>query len=490
MPVMVSIDEVRRFVGDGEVTYLGHDRLPQDPPASLGIRMPDAPRRFWAGDLTQLHAEDRTRLISTFKQIWARPGSQETLWLRARAGSSWTRYRVRYLNLFGHPDVDGVLQVVDRAEPMQPSPHESLRRVAPTVPWVRLRYDFEGKVVAVEGMAEHLYGVPGTELIGRSGLDLVPPDEMPTCLDAGLRAFANPGEPVSHTHQTLGPGGQSRLVDATLIAPGRSDEQWDIFLVDAERAMHAQLLDAIDTNQFTLAYQAVVGIATEAVVGAEALLRWQHPTRGNMPPLSFIPLAEATGAIVDIGAWVLASACAQAATWPGHIDIAVNLSVRQLADPGIVGTVADALAASGLAPNRLVLEVTESALIERPDRALDHLRQLKSLGIRLAIDDFGTGYSSLLYLKQMPVDLLKIDRSFVSGLGDNPGDTAIVSSIVSLAHAFGLAVVGEGVEHDDQHHHLRILGCDLAQGYLWSRPGPPEELRALAARQLAASHPG
>jgi EAL domain-containing protein (putative c-di-GMP-specific phosphodiesterase class I) len=168
--------------------------------------------------------------------------------------------------------------------------------------------------------------------------------------------------------------------------------------------------------------------------------------------------------------------------------VAVNLSARQLTDDRIVTTVTAALEASGLEPHRLVLEVTESALIDRPDLALTNLRHLKALGVRLAIDDFGTGYSSLTYLKQMPVDVIKVDRSFVSGLGHDAGDTAIVASVVALARAFGIQAVSEGVETAEQHHHLRILDCELAQGFLWSRPVPAAEFRALLPR-FATPHP-
>jgi EAL domain-containing protein (putative c-di-GMP-specific phosphodiesterase class I) len=235
-----------------------------------------------------------------------------------------------------------------------------------------------------------------------------------------------------------------------------------------------------------VAYQPVLDVHRVAVVGAEALVRWHHPVRGVVPPLDFIPLAEASGAIVELGAWVLRTACTEAASWPGDLHVAVNLSVRQLTDDGIVATVDAALGTSGLAPDRLVLEVTESALMDRPDLALANLRQLKALGVRLAIDDFGTGYSSLVYLKQMPVDVIKVDRSFVAGLGHDPGDTAIVASIVALARAFGIQAVGEGVETDEQHGHLRILGCQLAQGYRWSRPVPADEFRAFLPRPVDA----
>jgi EAL domain-containing protein (putative c-di-GMP-specific phosphodiesterase class I) len=162
--------------------------------------------------------------------------------------------------------------------------------------------------------------------------------------------------------------------------------------------------------------------------------------------------------------------------------VAVNLSVRQLADRSIVETVERALASSGIEPSALVLEVTESTLMANAETALGVLNELRELGVRLAIDDFGTGYSSLLYLKRMPVDTLKVDRSFVDGLGDDPEDSAIVASVVGLAHAVGIGAVAEGVETQDQRRHLLALGCDRGQGYLWSRPVPAAEIPALLAR--------
>jgi len=235
-------------------------------------------------------------------------------------------------------------------------------------------------------------------------------------------------------------------------------------------------------NEFVLHYQPIVDLASDAIVGMEALVRWEHPERGMVPPLDFIAEAEDSGFIMDLGAWVIRSACEEAARWPVPMHVAVNLSVRQLADHGIVDTVADALAASGLSSASLVLEVTESALMANAETALVVLNELRALGVRLAIDDFGTGYSSLLYLKRMPVGTLKVDRSFVDGLGDDAEDSAIVASVISLAHAVGLRAVAEGVETLEQRRHLVDLGCDLAQGYLWSRPVPASEIPGLLGR--------
>jgi diguanylate cyclase (GGDEF)-like protein/PAS domain S-box-containing protein len=250
-----------------------------------------------------------------------------------------------------------------------------------------------------------------------------------------------------------------------------------------------ELRRGIDEQEFVLHFQPIMDLSSRRIDGMEALVRWQHPTRGMVPPLAFIPAAEDSGLIVELGAWVLRQSCIEAATWPGELHVAVNLSVRQLADRAIVSVVADALQASGLSPGRLVLEVTESALMANAEMALSCLQDLKALGVRLAIDDFGTGYSSLVYLKRMPVDAIKVDRSFVDGLGDDQEDTAIVSSVISLAHAVGVQAIAEGVETEAQQGHLQDLGCDLAQGYLWSRPVPAADLIALLAADAASATP-
>ncbi len=243
--------------------------------------------------------------------------------------------------------------------------------------------------------------------------------------------------------------------------------------------LRTELHHALERDEFVLHYQPVVDLGTGRLNGMEALIRWNHPERGLVPPLAFIPAAEESGFIVEMGAWVLHEACRQAAEWPAPLHVAVNLSVRQLADDDIVATVAHALAISGLDPGRLVLEVTESALMANAESAVGYLIDLKHLGVQLAIDDFGTGYSSLVYLKRMPVDIIKIDRSFVDGLGTDPEDTAIVESVVSLAHAVGVKTVAEGVETQRQFDALCALGCDFGQGYLWSRPVPDDALAPL-----------
>jgi diguanylate cyclase (GGDEF)-like protein/PAS domain S-box-containing protein len=240
---------------------------------------------------------------------------------------------------------------------------------------------------------------------------------------------------------------------------------------------------AIERDELRVHFQPEVRLADGRVEAVEALLRWQHPERGLLLPADFLALAEETGLIVPVGAWVLTEACRWAARLTGagpggsSPGVWVNLSARQLAMPDLTGTVAEALAGAGIAPDRLCLEITESALMEDAEATLATLRSLKDLGVGLAVDDFGTGYSSLSYLRRFPVDFIKVDRSFVDGLGHDPEDTAIVAAVVGLAHSLGLVPVAEGIETAGQLAELRRLGCELGQGHLFAPPVPGEELR-------------
>jgi diguanylate cyclase (GGDEF)-like protein/PAS domain S-box-containing protein len=245
--------------------------------------------------------------------------------------------------------------------------------------------------------------------------------------------------------------------------------------------LEADLRRAIERRQLRLHYQPIVDLATGAPQGFEALLRWEHPERGLVPPLAFVPLAEETGLIVEIGRWVVETACRAAASWGGRVDVAppfvgVNLSPRQFADPSLVDHVATVLRTTGLPASQLELEITESVLMDEAGVGLGVLRALKELGVRLALDDFGTGYASLGYLTRLPLDAIKIDRTFVARLPDDPATHAIVRAIVGLAHDLGMAVVAEGIETADQERALAELGCDRGQGYRWSVPLPPERL--------------
>jgi EAL domain-containing protein (putative c-di-GMP-specific phosphodiesterase class I) len=284
-------------------------------------------------------------------------------------------------------------------------------------------------------------------------------------------------------------------------------------------AMHAHLLDrveleadlrrAVERGELVLHYQPLVDIDSGGVVGVEALVRWNHPRRGLVPPLQFIPLAEESGLIVGLGKWILDTACAEGReltairspmTSPdslalgglgGPLHVSVNLSARQLQDPELVGHVADALSRSGLPPARLVLEITETVLAGNLEATRTVLEELRHLGVRIAIDDFGSGYSSLRYLKTLPVDILKIDRAFVSGLGRTAKDGALADAIVTLGHSLGLATVAEGIESEAQLDHLHRAGCDIGQGYLFGAPMPLIELRRFLSRPKSGreSHP-
>ncbi len=241
---------------------------------------------------------------------------------------------------------------------------------------------------------------------------------------------------------------------------------------------------ALERNEFEVHYQPIMELREDRLVGFEALLRWQHPTRGLLGPDQFIALAEDTGLIVSIGAWVLETACAQTVRWQAEatggtepLFINVNLSPRQLADPTLPGTIADILARTGIPGSSICLEITENTLMHHTDSVVDAMQAVRGQGIHFSIDDFGTGYSSLAYLRRFPVESLKIDRSFVDGLGNEAGDTSIVQAVVNLAHTLGLAAVAEGVETAQQLQVLRTLGCDLAQGYLLGKPVLPDHIR-------------
>jgi diguanylate cyclase (GGDEF)-like protein/PAS domain S-box-containing protein len=238
-----------------------------------------------------------------------------------------------------------------------------------------------------------------------------------------------------------------------------------------------ELHRALERNELRLHYQPIVSLETGRITGFEALMRWQHPERGMVRPDEFIPLAEETGLIVPMGRWALQEACRQASWWHSHgarVTISVNLSPRQLAESTLTDEFAEVLHRSGVDPDAIWLEITESTLMRDAESAVVSLSKLRGLGVHLSVDDFGTGYSSMTYLKRFPVEALKVDRSFVDGLGEESGDTAICTAVVSLAHALGLRAVAEGVETAEQMASLRQLGCELAQGYLFGRPEPAE----------------
>jgi diguanylate cyclase (GGDEF)-like protein/PAS domain S-box-containing protein len=256
--------------------------------------------------------------------------------------------------------------------------------------------------------------------------------------------------------------------------------------LDMERALRRGL----ERSEFRLFYQPVVDIRSGRVTGVEALLRWEHPERGLLGPPEFISLAEETGLILPIGRWAIEEACRQGQIWreanPDRppMRIAVNLSARELAQPDVADMVAAALASTDTDPADLWLEITESVLTPETELMVAALNSLKALGVRLFVDDFGTGYSSLMYLKKFPVDTLKVDQSFVAGLGRDAEDTAIVAGVVGLAQTLGLTAIAEGVETSEQLSALRALGCDLGQGHLFGRPEPADAFGALPESTL------
>ena len=258
--------------------------------------------------------------------------------------------------------------------------------------------------------------------------------------------------------------------------------------------VESQLRTALDESQFMLYYQPTVDLQTGRLTGVEALMRWQHPRRGVVPPLEFISLAEESGLIVPMGQWAIQEACRQVRIWQREIPadepitLAVNLSARQLRHPNLVQDVADALDDSGLLPSRLILEITESVLMIDTAATLNRLFQLKSLGVRLAVDDFGTGYSSFAYLRRFPVDILKIDKSFVDGVANEPTAGALVDAMIRIGKTLRLETVAEGIEHVDQADRLRALQCDVGQGYLFSRPLPSDAITLLLRDRAAADH--
>jgi len=293
---------------------------------------------------------------------------------------------------------------------------------------------------------------------------------------------------------TASPGSDDLLRNADLAmyrAKGLGKGHYQTF----EPGMHVAVLErlelevdlqnALDRSEMAVHYQPIVELATGEIVAIEALVRWRHPTRGMIQPSEFIPLAEASGEIHRLGAWVLEQAARDAHEWnsdvradaPVRLD--VNLSGRQLQEPTLVGQIAAVLSDSGLPPNQLVLEITEAVLMQDLEGTVAKLQELKRLGLRLSVDNFGTGYSSLQYLRRFPLDSLKIAKSFVEGVGGAVEDAAVARAIIELGTSFQLSVVAEGIERPEQHTHLAALGCTHGQGFLYSRPLPADQLEQL-----------
>jgi diguanylate cyclase (GGDEF)-like protein len=253
--------------------------------------------------------------------------------------------------------------------------------------------------------------------------------------------------------------------------------------MQTRRIMEQDLRKALQAGEFELYYQPVVNLARNAISGFEALIRWNHPVKGLISPASFIPLAEEIGFIVPIGEWVIRQACTTAAQWPGDLHVAVNISAAQFRSPGLMQVIVGALAASGLPPTRLEIEITETVLLQNRETTLAVLHQLRALGVRIAMDDFGTGYSSLTYLQCFPFDKIKIDRSFVKDIAKNAGSLNIVRAVAAMANGMGMTATAEGVETAEQLETITSEGCTEMQGFLFSKPLPLAEIERLFLSQ-------
>jgi diguanylate cyclase (GGDEF)-like protein/PAS domain S-box-containing protein len=249
--------------------------------------------------------------------------------------------------------------------------------------------------------------------------------------------------------------------------------------MQARRMLELALRNALPNQEFEIHYQPLIDLARGEITGFEALIRWNHPERGLISPVEFIPVAEDIGLIVLIGEWVIRRACADAASWPDRIKIAINLSPTQLLSANLVPTVMGALASSGLAPGRLEIEITEAVLIHATEATLATLHRLRGLGVNISMDDFGTGYSSLRHLRSFPFDKIKIDRCFIKDLGAGDGSAAIIQAVTGLARSLNMATTAEGVETEEQLRHVRSLGCTQMQGFLFSPPVKPGEIPRL-----------
>jgi PAS domain S-box-containing protein len=349
--------------------------------------------------------------------------------------------------------------------------------------------------------AERIYGWAEHEVLGRHILDVVPWGGDDAELVSKWQILEAEGRWHGEGHQTTRDGSTVTVFASTTLIRDESGEPTGIvsvnrpaILVSADPSAaagtthdEAEIRCGIEAGEFEVHYQPVVSLDDQGVIAVEALLRWKHPERGLLGPDAFIEIAERTGVILDLGRLVFDEACHQTARWReagADIELAVNISTRELGDPDLIERVAATLRRSGLDPKALWLEVTETALVEDVSQATDMLRRVAALGVRIAIDDFGTGWASLVYLRQFPVHALKIDRLFVEGVDRNPSDAAIARSIVHLGRELGLTVIAEGIETVAQQDALRQIGCSLGQGYLYGRPTPAHGVPLRRAKQL------
>jgi EAL domain-containing protein (putative c-di-GMP-specific phosphodiesterase class I) len=289
----------------------------------------------------------------------------------------------------------------------------------------------------------------------------------------------------------IDPDGLLKRADLALYdakSNGRNDYRFFrnelLEVADTQRTAENELRDAIEREQFELYYQPVMDARTRTLCGVEALVRWRHPVKGMISPDKFVPLAETTGLIGPLGEWILRRACADAASWPANIKLAVNISAIQFQKGNLFEVILRTLLETGISPERLELEITETSLLENQEAHLTTIRQVKNLGISVALDDFGTGYSSVNYLTNFPFDKIKIDKSFTQGVLDRRDCKAVVASTLALAQGLGTVTTAEGVETEEQLEYMRAAGVDLVQGYLFGRPVPISQLNLDATPAL------
>lgn len=341
----------------------------------------------------------------------------------------------------------------------------------------------EGDVFAVAIAASPIMNI---ERCAQTILDIFesPLEIASTLIKVSVTVGCSSADTVSDDHKGLIEKAEQALEEAKTI-PGSGWRAYDpasaLRQFSARKLEHA-MRESLEKGDFFLLYQPQIDFASGAVVGAEALLRWEHSDYGMVSPATFIPIAETNGFICELGKWALLEACRQAVSWPGNMSVAVNVAAIQLTRGNLVAEVKDALEASGLSASRLHLEITESALVEHSAPILQMIGELRSIGITIALDDFGTGYSSLSYLAGFPLDKLKIDQSFVRKMSHDDQSLAIVQAVKALAGGLGLAVVAEGVETEREADLLKTMGCEVAQGYLYGRPQSSADLLSLIAK--------
>lgn len=339
------------------------------------------------------------------------------------------------------------------------------------------------------GSTQHVAEIAGNMVGSMNSSFTIDAHEMFTTLSVGISLFPEDGEDVQV------------LLKNAAIALSRVKEKggngYQFFTADMNAkalrrlTMEGNLRRALEREEFEVYYQPKIEIPSRQIVGTEALLRWRHPESGIISPAEFIPLAEETGLIIPIGEWILRTACAQSRAWQAEgfdMHLAVNLSARQFQQENLLKRITDIVGETGFDSHQLELEVTESSIMRNAEFAVKTLNELKETGIKVSIDDFGTGYSSLGYLKRLPIDILKIDKSFVQDIADNADDMALVMAIITLAHNLRLKVVAEGVETKEQLRFLHLLRCDEWQGYLYSKPVPAADFRNLLVEESSLSH--